>query len=203
MIADGIEVDIFSLLRLKEQILSIIGCQDVNIIPSATGHTFHVRFGAIKAISRWADPCIADLSLLIDSAQEYSVSCAEMGGPLIDDDVPVPLLIGSPFVDVVLGVFKSATNILSIAPLTLKNLLQCYIILIQKHDFESKPMKHIQGDLRESARRILGLVTDEQQLSLELRQLALASIQVFTRCWPNIIGTLILYVNFRPQSHMF
>lgn len=194
MIADGIEVDVFSLLRLKEQVLGVTGFQNVTLIPSATGHTFHVQFGGIKTVSRWADPCIADLMVVLDSSQPYTISCAEMGGPFIGDDAPWSLLIGSPFIDVVLGIFINATSLTSLAPLTLKNLLQCHMIIVQKHDFESKPLKHLQADLRESARRLLALVVDRQYLSLEQRQLALSAIRLFTTRWPNIIGTLILYV---------
>lgn len=194
MIADGIEVDVFSLLRLKEQVLGVTGFQNVTLIPSATGHTFHVQFGGIRTVSRWADPCIADLMVVLDSSQPYTISCAEMGGPFIGDDAPWSLLIGSPFIDVVLGIFINATSLTSLAPLTLKNLLQCHMIIVQKHDFESKPLKHLQADLRESARRLLALVVDRQYLSLEQRQLALSAIRLFTTRWPNIIGTLILYV---------
>ncbi|KAI0093920.1 hypothetical protein BDY19DRAFT_989447 [Irpex rosettiformis] len=194
MIADGIVIDVFSLLRLKEQILEVIGYQNVTLVPSATGHTFHVQFGGIKMISRWADPCIVDLMGILDSSQTYTISCAEMGGPFIGDDAPWSLLIGSPFIDVILGIFINATGLTSLAPLTLKGLLQCHMIIVQKHDFESKPLKHLQADLRESARRLLALVTDQQYLSLEQRQLALAAIRLFTTRWPNIIGTLIFEV---------
>ncbi|KAI0703614.1 hypothetical protein BC835DRAFT_1483812 [Cytidiella melzeri] len=194
MMADGIEVDVFSLLRLKEQALGVIGFQNVNVVPSATGHTFHVQFGNIRSISRWADPCLVDLMLILDSPQVFALSCAEMGGPFIEDDAPMPLLIGSPFVDVLLGIFKNAADLISLSPLTLKTLLQCHMIIVQKHDMESKPLKHLQGDLRESGRRILAMVTDHQHLSMELRQLALSAIQVFTKRWPNVIGTFIFEV---------
>lgn len=195
MVADGIDIDVFSLLRLKEQVLGVIGFQTVTLVPSTTGHTFHVQFDGLREISRWADPCIADLMRILDSSQTYIISCAEMGGPFIGDDAPWSLLIGSPFIDVILGVFVNATGLTSLAPLTLKSLLQCYMIIVQKHDFESKPLKHFQTDLRESTRRLLALVTDQQYLSLEQRQLALAAIRLFTTRWPNIIGTLILCVN--------
>ena len=47
MVADGIEIDLFSLLRLKDQLLRVLGFEEVSLVPSPTGHTFHVRSGEI------------------------------------------------------------------------------------------------------------------------------------------------------------
>lgn len=192
MVADGIEIDIFSLLRIKDQLLRVLGFSDVSLVPSANGHTFHVQFGEIKTLSRCADPCVADLMSIFDSAQPYNLSCSVMGGPMVEEDEAVSLLIGSPFLDVLLGTFRHAHGLTSLIPLTLKNLLKCLIIAIQKHDFDSRPLKHLQGHLRESIRRVLSLLMDEEILSQELRQLALSTIQIFAKRWPNIMGAFIL-----------
>lgn len=192
MMADGIDVDIFSLLRLKDQLLRVLGFEDVSLVPSPTGHTFYVQFGEIRTVSRWADPCITDMVALFDSANPYDVPCSAMGGPYSDDDSLVSLLIGSPYIDVILNIFKHAHRLTFLAPLTLKNLLKCLVIVMQKHDLDSKPLKHLQGDLRESVRRTLTILLDTETLSQELRQLALTVIQVFTKRWPNIMGSFIL-----------
>lgn len=192
MIADGIEIDMFSLLRIKDQLLRVLGFEEVSLVPSPTGHTFYVQLGEVRTIPRWADPCIADLLPIFDAAHDYDVSCSTMGGPYTEDDTPFTLLIGSPFIDVLLGVFKNAHRLVFLPPLTLKNLLDCLVVVMQKHDFESKPLKHLQGDLRESVRRTLTVLMDTETLSQELRLLALMVIQVFTKRWPNIMGSFIL-----------
>lgn len=191
MISDGILVDIFSLLRLKDQLARTLGYQDVVMIPSANGHTFHVQFRRVISVPPTAFPCIADLMLVMDSARPYELSCSAMGGPDVEDETLCPLLVGSGLVDILLGLFVQLEDPASLPPQVLKNMLKALIIAMQKHDFDSRALRHLHGELRAALRCCLTLLLNEEQLSLELRQIALSNCQVFINRWPNTMGVFL------------
>lgn len=191
MIADGIIVDLFSLLRIKEQLARTLGYQDVTTVPSANGHTFYVQFRGITSIPSTAFPCITDVMLVADSPRPYEISCSALGGPDVEDETPCSLLVGSAFVDIVLGIFSQVEDPAALPPLVLKNLLKTLVIVMQKHDFDSRAMRHLQGELRTALRCCLTLLLNEEQLSVELRQLALSNCQVFINRWPSVMGIFV------------
>ncbi|THG99764.1 hypothetical protein EW026_g2637 [Hermanssonia centrifuga] len=191
MIADGISIDTFSLLRLKDQIARALGFQDVTLVPSSSGHTFHIRFGDTSGIPSWAFPSITDLMLVLDSAHPYDLAGSAMGGPYVDDDSPTTLLVGSAFVDLVLGLFTHTADLASLPPLTLKNLIKGLLIAIQKHDFDSRPLRHLQGDLRKAIRLNLFTLVIENSLSYDLRQLAFSATQAFIKRCPTMVGNFV------------
>lgn len=191
MIADGIAVDVFSLLKLKDQLVRTIGFQDVSLIPSTNGHNFFIQFRGINSIPPPAYSSVADLMIVLDSARPYELSCSAMGGPDVEDETPCELLVGSAFVDVLLGLFVQLDDPASLPPLTLKNVLKALIIVMQKHDFDSRPLRHLHGELRTALRCCLTLLLNEEQLSLELRQLALSNCQIFISRWPSIMSAFV------------
>ena len=191
MVADGIAVEIFSLLKLKHQLLCTLGYHDVSLVPSPNGQTFCVQFHGLAVLPSPSFPCIADLMLVLDSARPYDVSCSAMGGPDVDDDTTYSLLVGSVFVDVLIDLASHLEELSSLPPLVLKNLLKALIIAMQKHDLDSQPLLHLHGDLRRAMRCALMLFSDDGHLSLELRQLALSACQVFITRWPGIMGVFV------------
>ncbi|EKM55576.1 uncharacterized protein PHACADRAFT_256290 [Phanerochaete carnosa HHB-10118-sp] len=191
MIADGITVELFSLLKLKHQLLLTFGYRDVSLVPSSNGQTFYVQFGELDCFPPVALPCIADLMLVLDSAQPCDISSSAMGGPDVDDETKHSLLIGSVFVDILVDLSSHLSELGSSPPLVLKNLLKTLIIAMQKHDFDSQPLRYLHSDLRKALRCALMMYSDEGHLSLELRQLALSACQVFITRWPDIMGPFI------------
>lgn len=191
MMADSITIDLFSLLKLKDQVVRTLGYQDVSLVPSANGRTFFIQYRGLTDIAPSALPCIADLLRVLDSAQQFELSCSAMGGPDVDDETPFMLLVGSAFVDVLLDLFVHIEDAASLPPLALKNLFKSLIIVMQKHDFDSRPLRHLQVELRKALRCCLTLLLDEEQLSLELRQLALSACQIFITRWPNVMSVFI------------
>lgn len=191
MVADGIPIEVFSLLKLKHQLLSTLGYHDVSLVPSANGQTFYVQFHGLDFVPPTAFPCIADLMLVLDSARPYNLSCAAMGGPDVDDETYYTLLVGSAFVDILVDVFGHLDEPTSIPPLALKNLLKAFIIVVQKHDFDSPPLRHLHNELRKASRCCLVMFSNDEHFSLELRQLALSACQVFITRWPGIMGVFV------------
>lgn len=194
MIADGIAIDMVSLLKIKEHLLRLIDFPEVSLVSSGSGQSFYVSYGDLGSIARWSFPCLDDLLLVLDTSHSFYLAPSAMGGPYADEYVGTQLLVGSAFADVLLNIFIYAKDMVDLPPLTLKNLLKALLAVIYKHDLDSRPLKHLQGHLRRALRRTLDLVTEDKHLSYELRQLALSNCQAFIKRWPAIIGNFVVYV---------
>lgn len=193
MIAEGIPVDVTSLLKLKEHLATALGFAEVAAVPApGNGNNFYIRFGSMDTIPQAAYPCINELMLSLDSTQSYDLVSSVMGSRYNDDEAPASLLVGSMFVDVFLETFIHCDKIETLPALTLKNLLKSLIIVIYKHDFDSRPLKPHQVLLRRALKRSLDLLLFD--ISYDLRQLVLTASTAFIKRWPNLIGNFVLYV---------
>lgn len=193
MISNGINIDIIAILRIKDHVVRVLGFRDVFVVPTTSGRSFHVRFSGLDDIPEPADACVNDLLLLFDSSKAYDVPPSAIGGPYAEDETPHPLLVGSVFVDVLLDLIIHVKAITRLPFITLKNMLRSLIIVIHKHDFDSKPLRHLQGNLRKATRRTLDILLADT--SYELRQLVLSMSQAFIKRWPGIIGNFLMYVH--------
>ncbi|KAI0062284.1 hypothetical protein BV25DRAFT_1804358 [Artomyces pyxidatus] len=190
MIEAGVTIDTFSLLKIKRHLVQVIGFTDVSTIPSATGQTFYIAFEKLGGIPEYVWACIDELLPVLDAAHPFSVSASAMTGSYSTDDTQSSLLIGSPFVDVVLALINEMKDLLSAPFLSTKTLLECLMVIVYKHDMESKPLKHLQGNLRQAVRRMLSITL--APVSYDLRQLALSVIQAYVKRWPNAVGSFVL-----------
>lgn len=190
MIADGVSIDPIPLVKIKDHVVKVLGFQHTSMIPTANGRSFHIQFSGLKMIPESADACLNDLMLILDSSQPYDISPSLMGGPYAEDETPCSLLLGSVFVDVLLELLIHAEDIMTLPFVTLKNMLKSLIIILYKHDFESRALKHLQGSLRRAVHRTLELLLTE--LSYELRQLALSACHIFIKRWPTVIGNFVM-----------
>ncbi|KAI0928528.1 hypothetical protein AcW1_005746 [Taiwanofungus camphoratus] len=190
MISNGINIDIIAILRIKDHVVRVLGFRDVFVVPTTSGRSFHVRFSGLDDIPEPADACVNDLLLLFDSSKAYDVPPSAIGGPYAEDETPHPLLVGSVFVDVLLDLIIHVKAITRLPFITLKNMLRSLIIVIHKHDFDSKPLRHLQGNLRKATRRTLDILLADT--SYELRQLVLSMSQAFIKRWPGIIGNFLI-----------
>ena len=191
LVSDGLTIDLFSLLRFKDQLVRALGYQDVQIVPSQAGHTFHIAFSEIAGIPDHAYPCISDLMFLLDSPHPFEVPGSVMGIPAFEDDITSSLLVGSLFVDIAIGLFVHIQDIVSLPPTPLKNTVKCLIISLQKHDFESHALRPLQGNLRKAVRRCLIALVKNSNVSHEIRQLALSTCHVFIKRCTSFVGNFI------------
>ncbi|OBZ75571.1 hypothetical protein A0H81_04216 [Grifola frondosa] len=174
MIADGISIDINPLLKFKDHLVRLLNFDDVAMQP--TGNTFYVRFDGLGEIPPVAYPCLNDLTLVLDSSEPYNIAPSAMGG---QDETTSPLLVGSVFVDVLLQLFVQAEALECVQFTTLKSMLKSLIIVIHKHDLDSKPLQDLQPHLRKAMKRILDLLL--MDLSYEIRQLCLTACQAYIK----------------------
>jgi len=189
MIADGITIDTPSLLEIKLRLVQVIGFTDVSKVPSPSGHAFYIRFTKVEKIPNLAIPCINELSSLLDAHHRFDLASSAMGGPYADDVIPWPLLVGAIFVDVLLIMFCTVEDVLSLPDLTVRAMLESLLIIIYKHDLESRPLKHLQIYLRKAVRRALDILSKE--VTYEIRQLALSVVQACTKRWLALMGNLV------------
>ncbi|KAJ7063344.1 hypothetical protein C8F01DRAFT_1132647 [Mycena amicta] len=185
MIADGIPIDSFAMQKIKAALVKALGFAEVTVTPSLTGPGIDVYFGDAHAVPDASLPCLNELLSVLDSPH------------LITSDER-SYLVGSTLVDVTFNLF--CTGELHLLPiLTLKSLVESLGVIIYKHDFEQKNMKHLQPTLRRAVLRALDLMLED--VSYEIPQLALSATQAFIKRWPAYIGT-ILYSSIEQVSKL-
>lgn len=178
MISSGIEINYNHIMRLKHQLVRMLGFDKVDLRPNHNGLTFDVIFGEVKEVPKTALPCLHELVVVLDAP--YAIDPYAYTG--VREDTNTPLLIGAPFVEVALGLFGSIENISALPILTLKNMLEMLGIIVQKHDIERKThLKHLSNALREAMSRSLDLL--DLDINYECRQLALYVVQSFIKTW--------------------
>lgn len=190
MMAEGIPIDVNSMLKLKDHLAKTIGFAEAAMVSLGSTNSFHVRFGMLDAIPETAYPCLNELMLVLDSPQPYNLTSATMGGRYIEDELPAPLLVGSLFVDLFLETFSNCYKIETLPALTLKNMIKSLIMVIYKHDFDSRPLKLYQGHLRRAIKRALDLLLID--LSYDVRQLVLTACHAFIKRWPLLTGNFVV-----------
>lgn len=190
MIASGAVIDVFSILKIKFHLAQVLGFGNVTIVPASHGHTFHVRLEDFAYLPEQSIPCITHLPAVFDAPLPFDFPPAAMGGMYADDETPFTLLVGSVFVDVLLYTFVDIPDLATLPVLAVKSMLESLMIIIYKHDFDARPLRHLFGGLVKAVRRALDLV--QQELSYEIRQLSLSVVQAFIKRWPNLRGGFIV-----------
>ncbi|TDL27495.1 hypothetical protein BD410DRAFT_782583 [Rickenella mellea] len=189
MVAEGIPIDLFSLLKIKYHLVILLGFTDVALAPAPNGHSFYVRYGSLGEIKDLALPCFSGLVDLLDAFHYFDLPASAMTADT--DDSPCKLLVGAAIIDVVLFFFNNVNHWSSLPFLTKKMLLQSLIIIIYKHDLDAKPLQHLKDVLRKAVRRVTELLL--QDISYELRQLTLSVFQAYLRRWPHMATNLIIH----------
>ena len=200
MIEDGVNIDIFSLLKVKFHLAQVVGFNDVSVVPASSGYAFHVRLGNLIDIPEQSIPCVNRLPTVLDAHQPFDLAPAAVGGPYVEDDTPFPLLVGAIFVDLSLDLFSHTTDLLSLPIITLKSMLESLMIVIYKHDLDVKPLKHLHGSLMKAVRRAMDLISKD--ISYEIRQLALSVVQAYVKRWPTLRGAFVLYVSYLSRPYL-
>jgi hypothetical protein len=181
MIADGIAINPFDLQKLKVSLSKALGFADITLTPSNNG-TFDVQFGDAQHIPEASLPCINELLSVLDAP--HVINLEPSGG----DPVASTFLVGSTLADVSLNLFCTG-DLSSLPILTLKSMVESLGVVIYKHDFEHRRLKHLQPTLRRAVLRALELMLDD--ISYEIRQLALSVTQAFIKRWPAYTGSIV------------
>ncbi|KAF8910955.1 hypothetical protein CPB84DRAFT_1842225 [Gymnopilus junonius] len=186
MIADGLEIDSFSIMKLKTQFVQIAGFSRISVIPTHNGQSFQLLFGDVSELSSSAYPCIEELAHLIDAPHYSDLPYAALGIP---EDKTANVLIGSTFLDVSLSLLGTLQDLSSLPVLTLKCLLEALYIIIHKYDFGDALFGHLQPILRRALLRVVELLSTN--MSYEIRQLSLSIAQAAIKNWHSLLGPAV------------
>ncbi|KAE9396073.1 hypothetical protein BT96DRAFT_997116 [Gymnopus androsaceus JB14] len=177
MIADGIPIEYNDLSRIKQHVARVLGFDDVHAVPATSGHSFFVEFGDLKSIPAFAYPCVNHLLVLLDAPHQLSITDAELQGFV--NDRAWPLLVGSPYVDILLGIFNSGEDLIALPVLTLKSLLESLGVVIYKHNIENVYLRHFQPQLKRAVSRVMEIML--QDINYECRQVALSVVHSYIK----------------------
>lgn len=192
MISSGIDINLLTLLRLKRHLVHILGFSNISTPSTPASQVFCVAFEHTRHTDLDVSACMDELLPVLDASHPFSVVASAMTESLPPNDAPASLLVGSIFVDVLLALITGSedSDLLDLPFLTIKRLIECLLVVMYKHDMGSRPLRHLQGDLRKAVRRVLNLVLSG--ISYELRQLSLTVAQTYIKLWPNISGGFVL-----------
>lgn len=185
MIADGVEIDTFSLLKLKVQLVRVIGFTDISVLPLEDAHSIRLQFGDVSEIPELAFPCIEGLVSVLDATHLLTLPSSTFG--IMGEQSR--FLVGSIFLDISLSIVATAKDLTVFPVLTLKSLLESVYIIIHKHDFESKHLKPLQAILRRAVLRIVEMLSKD--ISYDVCHVALSVCQAFIKQCQNLMGSVV------------
>ncbi|KAK7020581.1 hypothetical protein R3P38DRAFT_3272569 [Favolaschia claudopus] len=139
MLSDGIAIDAFDLQKIKMALAKALGFADVSATPSATGQSLDVHFGDAQHIPEPSIPCVTQLLAVLDAPYTISLETT--------DSSSQTLLVGSTFVDLCLNILCTG-DLLVLPVATLKSLVESLGVIIYKHNFEHRRLRHLQPTLR-------------------------------------------------------
>ncbi|KAG1753463.1 hypothetical protein EDB19DRAFT_1903124 [Suillus lakei] len=189
MMKNGVEIDLTSCLKFKLYLAKIIGFSGAQMVSAFNGRAFSIHLDGFSAIPRQSLPCVNEFARVLDAPHPFDLPPSLMNSPFTEDDRPCRVLIGSIWMDVVLGAFCAIDEPLKLPALTLKSLLEALMAMIFKHDFDSPALRHLDVLLRKALKKTLDLLLVD--LSYDLRQVALSVIETYIKRGSAISGALV------------
>ncbi|KAF9454513.1 hypothetical protein P691DRAFT_770412 [Macrolepiota fuliginosa MF-IS2] len=194
MLSDGVDADSLTIIKIKAQLVRILGSQNVSLVPAgANGRSFHLAYGEIKSIPEIAYPCFRGLVSLLDSWHKVELPSPIINTNSHDDDKEVDVLVGTAYADIPLNLLATYERIFELPVLIIKHLLEAVHVIIYKHDFENRNLNVFSTQsLRRAVAKTLDIL--EANVPYEIRQVAFSVIQAFFRKSMTLTGSLILNV---------
>jgi len=189
MLTDGIEIDSFSLMKLKVHFVQLAGFSNIAVIPTQSRHSFRLQFSDIAEISELAYPCVEELVHVVDAPHSVNLPLSALGITDDNEEKTVSVLVGSVFLDSTLCIISTLRDLSSLPVLTLKSVLETLYIIIHKYDFDDHSFQHMQPLFRRAILRAMELLSKD--VSYELRQLALSIAQSSIKKWHTFLGATI------------
>jgi hypothetical protein len=190
MLSDGVEIDSFSLMKLKVLFVRFMGFSNISVIPTPNNHSFYLKYSDIDEIFETSFSCMEQLVHVVDSPHSIELPHSALGIVDDHDDKTSTVLVGSIFVDATLCMVCTLRDLPALPVLTLKNTLESLYIIIQKYDFEDTLFRHLQPLLRKSILRIMELLS-KTHISYELRLLAITIAQTTIRRFYTFLGSSV------------
>ncbi|KAG1878063.1 hypothetical protein DFJ58DRAFT_648717 [Suillus subalutaceus] len=189
MMKNGVEIDLTSCLKFKLYLAKMVGFSGAQMVSTFNGRAFSIHLDGFSGIPRQSLSCVNEFARVLDAPHPFDLPPSLMNSPFTEDDRPCRVLIGSIWVDIVLGAFCAIDEPLELPALTLKSLLEALMAMIYKHDFDSPALRHLDVLLRKALKKTLDLLLID--LSYDLRQVALFVIETYIKRGSAISGALV------------
>ncbi|KAG0707722.1 hypothetical protein DFH29DRAFT_594927 [Suillus ampliporus] len=189
MMKNGVEIDLTSCLKFKLYMAKIVGFSGAQMVSAFHGRAFSIHLDGFSTIPTQSLPCVNEFARILDAPHPFDLPPSLMNSPFTEDDKPCRVLIGSIWMDVVLGAFCAMDEPLKLPALTLKSLLEALMTMIYKHDFDSPALRHLDILLRKALKKTLDLLLVD--LSYDSRQVALSVIETYIKRGSAISGALV------------
>ncbi|KAF8590616.1 hypothetical protein K439DRAFT_1382139 [Ramaria rubella] len=203
LIADKVEVDVVSLLKIKFILAKVFGFTNTSLQHVASGQTFHVHFEDLPLIQEDSFSCINPLMHVLDAPHQVILSPSSLG--VTSNDAPVTGLVGDVFVDLIAKLWENATIVQTLPYSALRGLLESMLLIIAKHELNSPSLNHLDELMCKAIKTVSELVTWE--CSYDIRHLCLAVMLAFLQGYPvlalKILGHQVLVLTHLAASLRF
>ena len=182
LLASGVTIELLDLLKIKLHLLRVVGFSDATLRPSASGQMQYVAFKRLNSVPDRGWICVDEMLKLLDASHGFALPPSAMLDYPGPDEYSM-MLVGSGFTDALLAIVNQIPNFLTIPFASAKCLLESLLVVIHKHDFDSRSLRHLAPELRKAVRQVLDLSLEDT--SYELRQLSISVVQTYVKTRPN------------------
>jgi hypothetical protein len=190
MIADGVAIDPWDLVKLKFHVAMALGFRNAKLRESLPPGSLEVDFGDRDSSASLT--CLASLKRVLDVSKQVT-------WPRMSNDAEsVQELVGASFVEILVHVI-SGVDLAKIPNLQLRDLLDCLLIVVYKHELEKKTVHSAFAapGIIDAVRRVCTILPSEA-VSLDNRLLVISISSTMLEHYPrlivSILGHLILTI---------
>ncbi|KAF8522278.1 hypothetical protein BU17DRAFT_44873 [Hysterangium stoloniferum] len=180
LLADGAEVDLINILKIKHTLAKLLGFTSASLTPTANGQSFYIQLGETHGLVDLGFSSINPLMRVLDAPNQITLSASSMGATL--NEVPAPGLIGDVFVDIIARLWENSPNMTSLPYAVLRGLLECMNLVIAKHDLNGPPLKHLDDVISKAIKNITDLL--DATSSYDIRHLSLTVMFAYLQGYP-------------------
>ncbi|PPR08077.1 hypothetical protein CVT24_010538 [Panaeolus cyanescens] len=189
LLSNGVEIDGFSLMKIKVHLIQLSGFSRVTISPTPSGHSFYLQFSDIAELASAVYPCIEEMVHVVDAASYVDLPLPALGLPEGPEEKTSEALVGTIFIDSILLMISTLKELQALPVLTLKSVLESLYILVHKYDLDHPTLKHFHPLLRRAVLRTAELIGND--ISYELRQVSLSVCSAAIKKWHNVLGPVV------------
>ncbi|KAL7409186.1 hypothetical protein BDY24DRAFT_419079 [Mrakia frigida] len=180
-VGDGIQIDLFSLLKVKHHVIKTIGFEHCEI--------FCIQFSNLDRFTPAALSVVSGLKRVLDCHHHLDLSPSAMGVVYLDEDHPSSHLVGAAFIDVVISVVNSKVGIKNLPYLEQRCWLESFLIIVYKHDFESDSLVHLEAPLLEALKTITYL---SPSISPDNQQIIITTCKILLDQWDEAVVAKVI-----------
>jgi hypothetical protein len=187
MVADSVPIDPWDLVKLKFHVAIGLGFRDAKLRESMPPGSLEVSYGELDPKDSSAlMTCLSGLKRVLDVSKQIS-------WPRMSSDAePMRELVGAVFVEVVVRVICSDIDLAKLPYLPLRDLLDCLLIVVYKHELQSKTAHSSPAaeGITDAIRRVTALLPSEA-VAFDNRLLIIAISSAALERYPKLVISIL------------